>query len=197
MKQHFESQIFDKEKIEKELLFSSKGLEIAQRYFPISLSNWQINNPEPAKLFVESPSLKCMVCGKELLEYDNYLNLLVAWKKTGENGKSHIKKITWSCKGHCDHKLEHEFRKSDPDFEYIDSWEDIADIMIPTIYLRWVMGTLNEHRLGDTYTDEAFENLKHFLIQVFPYVSRHLTEKEKERLNSLSMIPSYLGGLGD
>lgn len=55
---------------------------------------------------------------------------------------------------------------------------------------------MNEQRSGVVYSDEGFESLKEFLIQVFPYVSRHLTNKEIERVRSLGMIPSYLGGLG-
>lgn len=195
-KEKFESQVFDKEEIEKRLLSSSKGIHISKRYFPISIQKWQTENPKPAKLFVEDPSLKCMICGKELLT-TNYSNLIAIWQKIDSNGKKYIKEITWSCKGHCDHQMEYKFRKNDPNYEYIDSWEDISDVMIPTTFLRWVMSTLNEHRNGVTYSDEAFENLKHFLIQIFPHVSRHLTENEKERLSSLSIIPSYLGGYGD
>ncbi|HHQ4901328.1 TPA: hypothetical protein ACSP3M_002596 [Aeromonas veronii] len=55
---------------------------------------------------------------------------------------------------------------------------------------------MNEQRSGVVYSDEAFESLKEFILQVFPYVSRHLTSKELDRVKSLGMIPSYLGGLG-
>ena len=55
---------------------------------------------------------------------------------------------------------------------------------------------MNELRSGDTYSDEAYESMKEFLLQVFPYICRHLTEKEKERIKSLTEIPAYLGGLG-
>lgn len=44
MKTKFEYQIFDKEKIESKLLHSAKGLEIAERYFPISLAKWRTGN---------------------------------------------------------------------------------------------------------------------------------------------------------
>jgi len=195
-KQNFEYQIFDKEKIEKRLLSSSEGIKIAKRYFPLSVDKWETDNPKPAKLFIEDPSLKCMVCGKELLTKD-YMNLIAVWKKTEEDGNKYIKKITWSCKGHCDDIMNFTFRQTDPEYEYIDGWEDISDIMIPTTFLRWIMSTLNEHRNGVTYSNEAFENLKHFLIQVFPHISRHLTTDEQERLSALSMIPSYLGGYGN
>jgi hypothetical protein len=58
------------------------------------------------------------------------------------------------------------------------------------------MSNMNEQRAGVVYSDEAFNNLKEFMLQIFPYVSRHLTAKETERVKSLGMLPSYLGGLG-
>lgn len=78
----------------------------------------------------------------------------------------------------------------------IDGWEDITDIMIPTVYIKWVMAVLNKQREGATYSDEAFDALKHFLLVLFPYVSRHLSDKEKKQIRSLAQIPAYLGGMG-
>jgi len=190
MKDKFDYQIFDKEKIEKELLHSSDGLKIAERYFPKSLNEWKTENPKPAKLFIDNPSLKCKVCKKELLTND-YGNLISVWKKLDDNEVEHIEHIFWTCKGYCDDKI-----SSTIDNELINEWEDISDVMIPTIFIRWIMSTLNEHRNGVVYSDKAFENLKEFILQVFPHISRELTTKEKERLSLLGMIPSYLGGHG-
>lgn len=190
MKDKFDYQIFDKEKIEKELLHSSDGLQIAERYFPKSLNEWKTENPKPAKLFIDNPSLKCKVCKKELLT-NNYGNLISIWKKLDDNGVEHIEHVFWTCKGYCDNKI-----SSTIDDELINRWEDISDVMIPTTFIRWIMSTLNEHRNGVVYSDEAFENLKEFILQIFPHISRELTTKEKERLSLLGMIPSYLGGHG-
>lgn len=52
---------------------------------------------------------------------------------------------------------------------------------------------MNELRSGTLYSDEAFDELKTFLINIYPFACRHLTEKE--RVKSLMMIPSYLGGM--
>ena len=71
MKGKVEYQVYDREKIEGQLLHSAKGLEIAERYFPISLSEWKTENPQPAKIFVEKPSLKCKVCEKELFDQED------------------------------------------------------------------------------------------------------------------------------
>ncbi|WP_428737437.1 restriction endonuclease [Sulfurimonas sp.] len=192
-----EVQVFDCEKIEKKLLNSPEGKELARRYFPMSLKEFERENPEPVKLFIDEASLKCMVCGKELLTADETSSIITSWQKTDEEGKLVVKEFFWSCKGHCDDVISYSFRQKDPNFEYIDQWEDISDVMIPTVYLKWIMSTLNQQKSGAIYSDKAFENIKEFLLQTFHYVARHLTTKEEKRLNSLYMIPTYLGGMGD
>lgn len=196
MKNKFEYQVFDKEKIEGNLLHSAKGIEIAERYFPVSLSEWRTENPQPAAIFVSKPSLKCKACDKELLEQDDN-GVITLWqiiRKDFEKDPQHFVHVFWTCRGHCDGALTRHIRSNSTNL--IDDWEDISDVMMPTIFIKWVMSIMNEQRSGVIYSDEAFANLKEFLLQIFPYVSRHLTSKEKERIQSLGMIPSYLGGLG-
>jgi len=196
MKSKIEYQIFDKEKIESQLLHSAKGLEIVERYFPISLSQWRTENPQPAKLFIDKPSLKCKVCNKELFKQEDN-GIITIWKRKRidyEKDSEYIEYIFWTCRGHCDNTLANYMRAKNPNL--IDGWEDVSDVMMPTIFIKWIMSVLNEHRNKVIYSDDAFENLKKFILQVFPYISRHLTSKEKEHIKSLGMIPSYLGGLG-
>lgn len=195
MKDKFEYQIFDKEKIEGQLLHSAKGLEIAKRYFPNSLSEWQTENPQPAKVFIEKPSLKCKVCDKELLEQDDN-GVITLWqrrRKDYEKEKERFEHVFWTCRGRCDSVLSQQIRNQNS--QLIDGWEDISDVMMPTIFIKWVMSLMNKQHNGVIYSNEAFESLKEFMLQVFPYVSRHLTAKETEHVKSLCMIPSYLGGL--
>lgn len=196
MKSKFECQIFDKEKIEGQLLHSAKGLEIAERYFPVSLSVWRTENPQPAKIFIENPSLKCKLCNKELLEQEDN-GVITLWSRTRtdyEREPEYIEHVFWTCRGHCDRLLSQNIRSRNPNLT--DGWQDISDVIMPTIFIKWVMSTLNEQRKGVIYSDEAFKSLKEFMLQVFPYVSRHLTNKEKEKVKLLGMLPSYLGGLG-
>lgn len=193
-----EYQIFDKEKIENQLLHTSRGIELAERYFPKSLLSWKVENPEPARLFINDSTLKCEICKKELLVKNNYEGIVVFYSKERTDfieEKEHYEYIHWVCKGNCDNELKHKISQYNND-AVESGWEDISDVIMPTIFIRWIFATLNEQRNGKTHSDEAFENFKEFLIQIFPYVSRHLTSKEQERIKMLSMIPSYLGGLG-
>lgn len=190
-----EVQIFDFAKIEARLIHSAKGLQIAERYFPISLKSWRDNNPKPAKLFADKPSLKCKVCGQELFENDDK-GVVLVWEKMRtdyQNEPLKIEYVAWTCRGRCDEVICACVDAERNDL--IDGWEDIEDVMIPTIYIKWVMSIFNQMNEGAIYSKDAFDNMKKFLISVFPYVSRHLTDKEKERIQSLGMIPAFLGGL--
>jgi hypothetical protein len=64
----FKYQIFDCEKIEKELLSSLDSLKIAERYFPNSYKQWKRENSGSADLFKINDKLVCQDCGKPLLE---------------------------------------------------------------------------------------------------------------------------------
>lgn len=68
--------------------------------------------------------------------------------------------------------------------------------MIPLVFIRWVISPINQLSSGTIYSDQAIDRLKEFIINVYPYVARHTTTREKERIKSLVEIPSYLGGLG-
>lgn len=196
MKGKFEYQIFDREKIESNLLHSAKGLEIAERFFPKSIEDWRTENPQPADIFRKKPSLKCRVCAKELLDQDDK-GVITIWKKIrGDRAKEpeRVEHIFWTCRGRCDQVLAHHIRSKK--LRLIDGWEDISDVMMPTIFIKWVMSIMNEQREGVQYSDEAFGAIKDFLLQVYPHVSRHPTSKEVERVKSLSTVPAYLGGLG-
>lgn len=78
----------------------------------------------------------------------------------------------------------------------LDKWEDIPDIIIPHMFIKWVMVIMNELKDGTQYSDEAFSRLKKFLLDIYPFVARHLSKQEEERLDTLMSIPSHLGGLG-
>lgn len=196
MKGRIESQVFDKEKIERELLHSARGIEIAERYFPNSLAAWKTENPEPAKIFATAPSLKCKVCEKELFDQEDK-GVVTLWQRVRtdyEKEPEYFEHVYWTCRGYCDSALTQYMRSKSGGL--VDGWEDIADVMMPTVFIKWIMSILNEQRSGAIYSDEAFEALKRFLLNIYPFACRHLTEKEAERVQSLMTLPAFLGGLG-
>ena len=186
-----ETQIFDRERIESCLLKSADGLHLAKRYFPRSAAAWMGENPKPAKIFATHPSLNCHHCGKNLLD-PHPTGIIVLWQRRDPEAKTHVDTIYWCCKGNCDRKLGFVLRGKG----LTDGWEDIPDVAIPLVFAKWIMAVLNELHTGETYSPEAFDRLKEFILSLYPYVARQTTQAETERIEGLMQIPAFLGGLG-
>jgi hypothetical protein len=201
LRKEIETNWFDHEQIECRLLRSSAGLELARRYFPKSLDAWGNANPRPPKIFDETEPLKCDYCEKILLDpatdlYPQVRNSIITFWKQGDpenayNYETQIVDIYWSCKGNCDRQLGHSYRERGLRF---DGWEDIPDVCIPIVYVKWIMACLNNIRDG-RYSAEAIEKLKDFMIIVFHFVARAPIKGEDDRIQALLRIPPYLGGL--
>lgn len=187
----FEVQVFDREKIEKELVYSGEGLKIVERYFPKSFKSWKKESVQPVQLFLTPPSLKCKVCGKELFDQDDK-GIITTWEifKSGVKNPKKIEYVFWTCRGHCDRILSDTIHSERDDL--LDRWEDISDVMIPTTFFKWTMVIINQLHDGYVYSTDAIENYKDFLLQISQYISRELTEEEKKRIEVLKRIPDYL-----
>lgn len=180
--------IFDREKIESRLLENIDGHKIAARFFPISFSNYKFENPIPAQIFSDNEPILCERCNKNLLldtEHGNYVcvKLPPEYDDEGNNIQPDqtIKDIYFSCKD-CGHFLEREYY----DLGYSDAgWEDIDDICIPTIWLLRFMAFVNGIHKDQSLDDKAFDVMKQLFIRTYPYVARHQTTKEKERVSTL------------
>lgn len=189
----FEYQIFDPERIERAILGSPEGVRLARRYFPQSVSTWQATNKAPAKIFADPTDLKCDYCTKSLLTPEPH-GIISLWHPYDDalDVRNRTEHIYFACKGVCDDRLRTPLRAG----KMIDGWEDISDLAIPTVYLRWVMSMLNELRSGKDYSDQAFDKMKDLLLNLFPLVCRHPSDDDAERVQALQQIPGFLGGLG-
>ena len=189
----FEVQVYDHEKIEKQLL-SSKGALLAQRFFPSSWLRWKKEHPTPAKIFREEPELLCAYCKRSLLTPKPH-GIVVSWttlRDSEPTRKKHTERVYWCCKGKCDLVLKRKYYREG----IIDRWEDISDLIIPIVYIRWVMVMLNELHGGDTYSKEALNNSKELLLNLFPLVSRDMTDAREgshQEFGDDSSLPRWLG----
>jgi hypothetical protein len=78
----------------------------------------------------------------------------------------------------------------------VDGWEDISDLVIPIAYVRWIVAMLNEYQRGKSHSDSAFEKCRQLLLNLYPLVSRDMTEEERKRISELGVIPAHMGGWG-
>lgn len=188
----FDHQIYDPERIERVLLHSAEGLQVAKRYFPKSVERWRTTDKAPAKLFAEEVELSCDHCGKNLLAADSR-GIVVLWHPyEQERSLPRTEHVYFACKGNCDDRLRYPLHSQ----ALIDGWEDISDLLIPTIYLRWMMTTMNELYGGHKYSKQAMEKTKDLLLNLFPMVCRHLSDEDRERVAILQRLPTYFGGQG-
>lgn len=186
--------VYDCALIESFLLTDPGGLIIAQRYFPESFGRWKAENPGPADLLIGSTALRCQLCGESLLDPEPH-GIAVVWFRPGESTEhaTSIEDVYCCCKGPCDRQL----RNARAGQGWADSWEDVSDIVIPTIFLKWVFRPINQLAAGWRFSGTALEGLKNLLWSVFPRVSRSLTQAERNRVQALFRIPWYIGGLGE
>lgn len=186
---------FDNELIERYLLSSVAGLELVARFFPASINQYRTENPIPADLFSGQETLRCKNCGRDLLMENE--GIVVSWERLipdTPQSQSRVEDFYWCCKGSCDQLLKLRFSNEHSGSPAVDVWEDIPDIRIPIIFIHWVMATFNDLRAGVSYDDSAFENYKHFILTLFPYISRNMTAMEREKIMTIQRIPEFLGG---
>jgi hypothetical protein len=187
--------LLDHEQIERRLLETAKGRYVIQRFFPASYNRLK---PEPAQLYTPAQPIRCENCGKDL--FDPPSGIWVLWHADSEEEKEadQFVDMHFACKGACNKKVEREvrMRHSARGFIY-EGWDDIPDMLVPTVFIKKVMAFINGFAQGETYEPEALDKVKRLLLAAFPHVSRNLTPDEQQTLERLQRIPSYLGGMGN
>lgn len=194
LKDRYEIQVFDKEKIERVLLENGSVNKLVRRFFPKSFNDIELKSP--TNLLSEYSPLRCRACGKDLLQrdiLDNYEGIVVFVQDRNyyqENkGKHKYIDVYCVCKGQCDRKMELKVRAQ----KNMTSWNDISDLVIPVQFLKFVIAIINRLRsCCDVYTEEAFDNLKSIVISLAQITMKRQSEEDIRRAKSLSELPEGL-----
>lgn len=194
LKDEYEIQIFDREKIERILLENRAANKLIRRFFPKSYN--EIDLKSPSNLLKKYAPLRCKMCGKDLLHrdiLDKYKGIVVFVQDMDyyecNGGKQKYTEVYCACKGACDRKLESLVRP----YKYITGWNDISDLVIPVQFLKFVLAIMNRMREGeDVYTDEAYEDLKSIIISLAQITMKRQSEQDINRVKSLSELPDGL-----
>lgn len=178
------SMIFDREKIESYLLGSLEGHKLACRYFPDSFKKYQIEHPTPAKIFGEESMICCDCCGKNLLLESEHGNYVLLKKEDVENDgyQKQYTDVYFACWGKCDDVLKESFQQQGL---FDCGWGSIDELCNPTIWLMRFMAFVNGIQKEHNMSDVAFEKMKKLFINTYPYIARHLTQKEYDRVKTL------------
>ena len=91
-----------------------------------------------------------------------------------------------ACRGYCDEKMEAYYTA----LGQYTGWNDINDLLIPTLFLQKNMAIINQlHNRSLEFDDIGLEEYKQILIRISQYVFRHQSEEELNRIQELSMLP--------
>lgn len=177
--------IFDEGRICKYLISRPELQTVFQQYLPQSYERWRNTGKSATKVWGEVEPLTCCHCGKNILLEDNAVVVLVyEFQKEDEFTKRRVTDVYWACKGECDRALKHKYPNMRTDF-----WEDLGDIKIPYLYMRWLYYHMNRIRDGlDMYTDEAFQKQMNFITAMSQTVLKETTEEQWETINTYRNI---------
>jgi hypothetical protein len=188
LKPEISVEVYDNERIERSLLENKRLREVFKRFFPESYKSFINTNVEPKTIIESQLRIKCNVCGSDLLKARDGL-IAFGKKQRGENWVT--EDVYWACRGDCDRKMEREFFK----MGMITSWESIDDLMIPLVFMHWVITWMNSLKAGDIISELAHQKFIEFTLAVAQLVVRETSVEEKERIEVLRDIPFFLGGL--
>ena len=165
---------------------SLDGHRIACRYFPNSFRQYQLENPTPAKIFDGDSELICECCVKNLLLESEHLNYVLLKEEDFENGsyQERYKDMYFACRGNCDKTIKRLYQEKGL---YDSEWDSIDELCNPSIWISKIMAFLNGIQHKHNLDNIAFEKMKKLFINTYPYVARHLTQKERERVKTLLM----------
>jgi hypothetical protein len=54
---------------------------------------------------------------------------------------------------------------------------------------------MNDPFADISFSEKAFKKHRNFILKILPFICRELTKEERDLVNSLRIIPSWLGSL--
>lgn len=195
LKENYEVETFDNEKIERILISNNVTYPLIKRFFPESSNEMEMKTP--SNLLDEYMPMKCDRCGKDLLHrdvLDKYGGVIAFVSDRDFSDKYDYDKtkyvdIYYACKGVCDKTLE----RYHYSLNHSNGWEDISDLVIPYKLLQFYMAIVNRIRdEHDVYTDEAFEKMKGTIIALSQIAMKNQSPDDIKRIKSLSTLPKGL-----
>lgn len=184
--------VYDSALIERNLLNNPDLDGVFERFFPESYREYRKVTLAPHGISESVVGLLCNVCGKDLLqERQGRIGIAVDFTDGGK--KRRYVDMYWACIGECDRAMEVAFEKRG----FVTSWEGIEDLIIPLVFMQWVITSMNSLRSGFiVFSDEAYRKFIELTFAVAQLVVRETSDEEMERIQSLREIPAVLGGLG-
>jgi hypothetical protein len=182
--------VWDRGRIETALLGDIRLGNVFRTYFPASFAAGNNDSNAPLPFLDSVLPLRCHHCGEDLLHSGRGLVAFV--KERLPNNRAQMVDLYVACRGQCDRSLANQLARG-----RVSTWRSLDELRIPMVFLIFIMAALNEARwFPDRMTEEAFDKLKDFLLSAAQNVLRETTAEQRQEIDMLQKIPSFLGGLG-
>jgi hypothetical protein len=184
--------VFDRGRITTALIQRIELQHVFRTYLPGSYARWRAERQPTVLVGGQVLPLACCYCGKDILLSPSAIVVFVE-SYMPRSKRVVIEDVYWCCKGSCDRSIQHSYERPP-----LTGWEDLADLRIPHVFLRWICATLNNLQSGHyVFRDEAHRKHVEFLIILAQAALRDPTDPQRERLDSLVRMPAFLGGMAN
>ncbi|MCH1982469.1 hypothetical protein MCG98_07810 [Ruminococcus sp. OA3] len=133
-----------------------------------------------SNVFEDNGQIICSVCGKKVMDNpeEALLNII-------SNRENKMVSIAGCCKGKCDSIVSAGAPKG-----CLAGWKDIINFTNPYLYIKHIMSVFNSMADGKGFENrKAFEEYKRFLLLMYPYVTRDMTDQETHKAQIDDMLP--------
>ncbi|HHD2754363.1 TPA: hypothetical protein ACOTG0_003217 [Clostridium perfringens] len=135
---------------------------------------------EKSNIFSNNEIIKCIVCGKNLMDD---IKMSMVQIITDENNQ--IIRVLPCCKGECDHILQDEIK----DYEG-NGFRDLSTFVNPYLYIKNLVQMMDRMFEGKGFANQqAFDTYSDLILNCYQYVSRNLSEEEKEVAKRTTLLP--------
>lgn len=135
---------------------------------------------EKSNIFSNNETIKCIVCGKNLMDD---MKMSMVQIITDENDQ--IIRVLPCCKGECDHILQYEIK----DYEG-NGFRDLSTFVNPYLYIKNLIQMMDRMFEGKGFANQqAFDTYSDLILNCYQYVSRNLSEEEKEVAKRKTLLP--------
>lgn len=135
---------------------------------------------EKSNVFSNDEIIRCTVWGKDLMDD---IKMSMVQIITDENDK--IVRVIPCCKGKCDQILQDEIKESEG-----NGFRDLSTFINPYLYINNIMQMMDRMFEGKGFANqEAFNAYSDLILNCYQYVSRNLSEEEKEFSKNISLLP--------
>ena len=136
---------------------------------------------EKSNVYSSNTEIKCSICGKDLMEQPE-MSLVNIIQNLDTNKIVSVKPC---CKGKCDQIIEGTAKRRE-----LSGWKDLTDFMNPYLYMQHIMSVMNSMQKAEGFENQdAYEEYKNLLLNMYPYITRNLSEEEKEEAIMSNAFP--------